>query len=106
LESAELDSLEYNIRENGAGLEVSLHVQPRARHTRLAGTYGGRLKVSVTAPPVDQAANRAIVEFFSHLLDLPKSRLRIISGESSREKVLRIEGMSRAGFHERISAPS
>jgi len=97
-----LDSLDYKFRETPAGLEVPLHVQPRARHTRLAGTFDGKLKVSVTAPPVDQAANRAILEFFSDVLALPKSRLRIISGESSREKVLRIEGMSQACFQERI----
>ena len=81
-------------------------MQPRARRTRLVGIYNGKLKVSVSSPPVDQAANLAIIEFFFRLLALPKSRLRIISGESSRGKVLRVEGVSQAGFQERISAAS
>ena len=95
-----MDSAGITIRETGSGIEVLLHIQPRARQTQIAGTYDRALKVKISAPPVDDAANRAIVEFFAKLLDLPKSRLRIISGEKSRTKVLCIDGISPQTFQQ------
>ena len=88
----------WRIRETGPGVEIALHVQPRARRNEIAGLYNGALKLKVAAPPVDDAANRAVIEFFASLLDLPKSRLSIISGTKSREKVLRIDGLSLGEF--------
>ena len=99
-----MDDAGYQLRETDAGVEVLLHVQPRARNTGIAGIHGAALKVKISAPPVDDAANRAIVEFFSRLLDLPKARLQIVAGLKSREKILRIVGISREAFQERISA--
>jgi hypothetical protein len=93
---------ELQIRETAAGLEVRLHVQPRARRCEVSGVHGGALKLKVTAPPVDDAANRAILEFFSDLLGISKSSLQIISGLKSREKVLRIQNLSSIIFLERI----
>jgi uncharacterized protein (TIGR00251 family) len=93
---------ELQIRETAVGLDVRLHVQPRARHCEVSGVHGGALKLKVTAPPVDDAANRAILEFFSDLLGISKSRLQIISGLKSREKVLRIQNLSSKAFLERI----
>jgi len=93
---------EPGIREIPSGLDVSLHVQPRARRNELAGWHNGALKLKVEAPPVDDAANQAIVRFFSQLLDIPKSRLTIASGARSRDKILRIEGISRAQFLSKI----
>ena len=98
-----MDNTDFRIRESGADIEVPLHVQPRARRTQIAGLHDGTLKVKISAPPVDDAANRAIVEFFSDLLGHPKSRLHIISGGKSRNKVLRIEGMSLKRFEELIA---
>jgi hypothetical protein len=54
--------------------------------------------VKVAAPPVDDAANRAIVEYFARLLGLPKSGIRIVSGLKSRDKTLQITGMSLPTF--------
>ena len=85
---------DFRIRETRAGLEVPLHVQPRARSTEFAGFHNGSLKMRVQAPPVDDAANQAIVRFFSKLLGIPKSSLLITSGAKSRDKILRIEGIS------------
>ena len=99
-----MGNTDFRIRESGADIEVPLHVQPRARRTQIAGLHDGILKVKISAPPVDDAANRAILEFFSSLLGHPKSRLHIISGEKSRNKVLRIEGMSLRRFQESIAA--
>ncbi len=89
---------ELHTREGPSGLDVPIHVQPRARRTELAGMYNGALKLRVQAPPVDNAANEAIVRFFSKLLEIPKSRLSIAAGARSRDKILRIEGISRAQF--------
>lgn len=99
-----MDNTGFRIRESGADIEVPLHVQPRARRTQIAGLHDGTLKLKISAPPVDDAANRAILEFFSGLLGHPKSRLHIISGGKSRNKVLRIEDMSLKRFQESIAA--
>jgi hypothetical protein len=88
----------WRIRKTDSGLEVALHVQPRARRTEIDGLHNGALKLKVTAPPVEDAANRAVIEFFASLLDVPKSRLQIVSGLKSREKVLRIESVSLSDF--------
>jgi uncharacterized protein len=88
--------LQFN--ETSEGLTVRLHVLPRAKRSEIAGLHNGALKVRVTAPPVDDAANRAIVEFFSGLLGISRSNLKILAGNKSREKVLQIKGVSRVGF--------
>ena len=94
---------ELQLRESGEGLEVRIHVQPRARRCEISGLFNGALKVKVTAPPVDDAANRAIVEFFSQILGIPKSGCRILAGERSRDKVLQIRGVSLPDFLKRAN---
>jgi uncharacterized protein (TIGR00251 family) len=98
-----MDSSLLRIRETGSGIDVPLHVQPRARRSMLAGVYDGALKLKVTAPPVDQAANRAVVEFFAALLEIPRSRIKIISGEKTRGKTLRLDGIRLQDFLNRVS---
>lgn len=94
---------ELQVQETNAGLLVRLHVLPRARRSEIAGLHNGALKIRITAPPVDDAANRAIIEFFAALLGLPRSGIKIKAGGKSREKILQIEGISRAGFLSKIS---
>jgi hypothetical protein len=89
---------DLRVRQLSNAVDVSLHIQPRARRTELAGTHNGALKLKVQAPPVDDAANLAVVRFFSELLGIPKSRILITSGAKSRDKTLRIEGISVANF--------
>jgi uncharacterized protein len=91
------------VRETVAGLVIRLHVQPRAKRSEVVGLHDGALKMKVTAPPVDDAANRAIIEFFSKLLGISKSHLQILAGEKSRDKTLQISGLSGAEFQTRIS---
>jgi uncharacterized protein len=90
------------VRETHSGLEVQLHVLPRAKRSEIAGLHNGALKVRITAPPVDDAANRAIVEFISRLLDLPKSNVHILAGLKSREKTLQLKGITLNRFLEVI----
>jgi uncharacterized protein len=90
------------VRETAWGLEVRLHVLPRAKHSELAGVHSGALKLKVTAPPVDNAANRAIIDFFSSLLGVSKSSLSIPMGAKSRDKILLIKGLTLSRFFELI----
>jgi uncharacterized protein (TIGR00251 family) len=94
---------ELKVNETGSGLVVRLHVLPRAKRCEIAGIYNGALKVKVTAPPVDDAANRSVIEFFSALLGLPKSNLQILAGGKSRDKVLQVRGISLADLMARFS---
>jgi uncharacterized protein len=91
------------VSETGGGLTVRLHVLPRAKRGELAGLHNGALKVKVMAPPVENAANRAVLDFFSELLGISKSNLKILAGTKSREKLLQIKGLSMVDFMNLIS---
>ncbi len=79
-------------KENGVYIHVRL--QPRASRERIEGELGGRLKVRLTAPPVEGAANKALIKFFSRVLDVPKGAITIVRGEHSREKTILVSGVS------------
>lgn len=68
------------------GTLLLLYIQPGASRTEIKGIHGDRLKISVQAPPVEGAANAAVIEFISKWLKIPKSRIHLISGETSRQK--------------------
>jgi uncharacterized protein len=93
----------FYIRETAAGLEVRIHVQPRAKRCEFCGFHNGALKLKVVAPPVDDAANRAVIEFFASLLDVAKSTISIASGQKSRDKTLFIQGISQKTFLARMN---
>ena len=65
-------------------------MHPRARKNAITGTVGDALKLSLTAPPVDGKANQAVIEFFADLFAIPRSSVTIASGETSRNKVVRV----------------
>ena len=73
---------------------ISLYIQPGASKTQIAGMHDGMIKMRVAAPPVEGAANQALVEFVAKRLRIPKSRVRVVSGVTSRRKVLEIDGVS------------
>ena len=76
------------------GVRFAVHVQPRASRTEAAGLHGTALKVRLHAPPVDGAANEALVEFLSGHFEIPKRAVRIVSGHSSRSKTVELRGMT------------
>ena len=78
------------------GLELRVRVQPRASRSAVEGLHGDRLKIRLTAPPVDDAANQACVAFLAERLGLAKAHVRLASGHKSREKVLVLSGDSQA----------
>lgn len=98
-----MNAEELQIRETPSGLEIRLHVQPRARRSEIAGIHNGALKLKVTAPPVDDAANKAVIEFMAGLLGIPKSSLQIVSGMKSRDKTLQIKNIPRSFLLKHIS---
>jgi len=85
------------LRKTDAGVEVFLYVQPRSSRNKVVALQGDELKVALTAPPVDGAANKACCLFLAKLCRLPRSCVKLVSGESSRHKRLLLEG---ADFHE------
>ena len=78
------------------GVRLSVHVQPRASRSELAGWHGSALKVRLHAPPVDGAANDELVAFLASELGIAKRAVTIISGHSSRGKTVHLEGVSAA----------
>jgi hypothetical protein len=75
---------------------LDVRVIPRAPRTLIDGMRGGAILVRLAAPPVDGAANDALIAFLSDALDLPRRSIRIISGEKSRDKAVAITGMDHA----------
>lgn len=80
------------VEVRGASIRVHVHVQPRASRSEVVGTHRAALKVRLLAPPVDGAANEALVELLAGLLDVPRRDVRIVQGATSREKVVEIQG--------------
>ena len=76
---------------NGDGILLSLHIQPRASKNEVCGIQNSALKIRLTSPPVDGAANKLCRDFLAGLFDVPKSDVVIISGETSRFKRVRIQ---------------
>lgn len=79
---------------DGCTLAVRLH--PGARKNAVTGVHDGALKISLTTPPVDGRANEALLAFVAEALGLPKARVSLLSGQTSRSKLLRITGRSAA----------
>lgn len=72
---------------------LDILVQPRASRSKLGPMHDGRLKVSVTAPPVDGEANAAVIEVLSKTLGIARRQIEIVSGQASRRKTVRLEGV-------------
>ena len=78
-------------REDGEALVLTLHVQPGAKRTQVAGTHGDALKVRLAAPPVDGKANAELLRFLAEVFGVPVRQVTLVRGDSSRQKVTRIE---------------
>ncbi len=75
-------------------LTLTLHIQPGAKKTEVAGEHGDALKIRLAAPPVDGKANAALLAFIAERLGVPKSAVTLKSGQASRRKVVEVEGAS------------
>ena len=81
------------LRSDGADVVLTLHIQPGAKQTEVAGMHGEALKIRLAAPPVDGKANDCLIGFMAKVLGVAKSRIALVSGTSSRAKRLRVEGL-------------
>jgi uncharacterized protein len=81
------------LETRGAAVRFAVHVQPRASQTKIRGLHGDAIKVQLSAPPVDGAANEALRDLFAELLGVARSAVRIVAGEHSRRKVVEVAGV-------------
>ena len=90
------------IHEDGRGVSFAVKVHPRAKKNAITGELGDALKVALTAPPVDGKANGACIDFFANLLKVPRSSVTIAAGQTSRNKVIRVDGLSAVELRKRL----
>ena len=91
------------ITDSPKGATFSVRVHPRAKKNAITGEMGDALKLSLTTPPVEGRANEACIEFFAKLLNVPRSSVTIAAGESSRNKVIRVAGITAADVRRRLA---
>ena len=82
------------VHDVGDGCTLAVRVRPGAKKNDVSGLHAGAVKISLTAPPVDGRANEALIEFIAELVRIPQARVSLVSGATSRMKVLRITGKS------------
>ena len=92
------------VRDEQSGATFSVRVHPRARKSAVTGTLGDALKLSLTAPPAQGRANDACIRFLAEVLRLPRSSVTIAAGHTSRNKVVRVSGLSASAVAERLAA--
>lgn len=78
------------LQRRDAAARLTLHIQPGARKTEVAGLHGDALKIRLAAPPVDGKANAALIEFVAARLGVAKSSVGLVSGQTSRRKILEV----------------
>jgi uncharacterized protein (TIGR00251 family) len=88
--------------EKNTGTEISVRVVPRASRTAVAETLGNALKIRLQAPPVDGKANRALIKFLAKQLGTSQRNITLLSGDTSRNKRLFIQGVNAKAVTERL----
>jgi hypothetical protein len=83
-----------SVAEGGAAIFLKIIIQPRASRNIVVGLYQDALKVKVTSPPVDGEANKNLIALIAKLLHLPKTSIEIKQGSTSKNKLLRIQGIT------------
>ncbi|MBR6463712.1 MAG: DUF167 domain-containing protein [Verrucomicrobia bacterium] len=90
------------LKDCASGCTLSVRLQPRASRNEICGEMGDSLKIKVTAPPVDSAANSLLIEFIADLLHISKGSVQILKGHTSRNKILQITGVTSSDFLSKI----
>ena len=96
-----LDDLQLG--EHSGGVTIPIRAVPRAARNALDGVAEGALRVRLTAPPVEGAANKALIAFLAEVLGVPKRDVSIATGERGRRKVVRVAGLTAAEVRRRLS---
>jgi uncharacterized protein (TIGR00251 family) len=84
------------LRQQENALLLAVKLQPRASRNEIEGPLGAELRIKVTAPPVDAAANEALLRLLADMLDCPRNRIQLIRGQTSRHKTVALHGMTSA----------
>jgi uncharacterized protein (TIGR00251 family) len=92
----------FTVTSRNTGVRFAVHVQPRARKPGIDGTHGDALRVRVQAPPVDGAANDAVVALIAGVLGVPSRAVRIAAGETGRQKLVDVDGIDAAAAVARL----
>ena len=82
------------LKAQGDGVLLAVKLHPRASHSEIGDALGNELRIKVTAPPVDAAANDALVRLLAQELDCPRNCVELIRGHTSRHKILKLHGLS------------
>jgi uncharacterized protein len=86
-------------REEQGALVLTLHVQPGAKRTEVAGVHGTALRIRLAAPPVDGKANAELARFLADVFGVPLRNVTLVRGDASRQKAVRIEAPARRPDH-------
>ena len=92
-----------SVKETTAGVTFSVRVLPRSSRSEIIGEAEGILRVKLTAPPVEGAANKALVELLADRLKIAKSRITILTGQSGRAKVISVAGLNKTDIYQLLS---
>ena len=84
------------------GVLLAIKLQPRASKNEIGEPLGSELRVKVTAPPVDAAANEALVRLIAETLDCPRRKVELLRGHTSRHKIVRVDGVTAATVLSRL----
>ena len=90
------------LRETDGGLILSVKIQPRSSANQIGEPLGDELRIKVTAPPVDSAANEAVVQFLAKRLGCSRGSVELIRGQTSRHKVIRLHGLTASEVLEKL----
>ena len=90
------------LKQANEAVSFAVKVHPRAKKNAITGEVGDALKLALTAPPVDGKANEACIDFFAKLLKVPRASVTIAAGFTSRNKVIRVSGMTAEQVRERL----
>ncbi|MFZ0802392.1 MAG: DUF167 domain-containing protein [Terriglobales bacterium] len=100
--SSQFRVLMIHFYESAVGVSFAVKVQPRAKKNAIVGELGDALKIALTAPPVEGRANEVCIKFLANLLEVPRSSVTIASGETSRRKVIRVQGLTAEDLRKRL----
>ena len=90
------------LRASGDGVLLTLHIQPGAKKTGVAGRHGAALKLRLAAHPVDGKANEALIDFLARALGVAKTRITLVSGQTSRSKRVAVAGIDVAAVERKL----
>lgn len=91
------------INDTPTGVRVEVRVQPRSSRNLIVGEQNGALKIKLTSPPVDGAANTALVDFLASSLKISRQNINLLKGATSRNKLIEIDGISSTEFLVRLN---